>query len=233
MCSMIGTRTCEWPFEVCRLCSGIQLTSAGSQPKPSNCSMGPPTDLSRHEPQGHYAFWSQNRKVQLCYEHVLATERAQGWRYEFVARLRPDGKFTNPLPFTQASLPKDAGTLFSYTKWDDARGRDVAPSCVSDHFAYVPRSLSDIYFNAANQLSTCYPEHEASIMNGANAECILGYWLKNHRFVMETWDYEHLQLFYDDGNVRLALKFDETGGYNDVPAIPPPTASRMRQARRR
>lgn len=218
-----------------RDCMLIQSTSRRFPTQ--SCSHGP-----FDEPGGTRIFWMQFRKLQLCYEQVVETERGQGWRYEFVARVRPDGKFTDPLPFTQAALPKDAVTLFSYELEDDNRQRKVPVAWASDHFAYVPRSLSDFYFSAVEQLSTCYSEEWSAALHKVcgehvSSECLLGHWFRQHGTLVQMRDYQYLQLIDDDGSVRLNLAFGDNKGGRHVPLEAPVPASgdstiRRRQSRR-
>ena len=159
---------------------------------PSKCDWRP---LSLDDPRAGLtlAFWNTFRRLQLAFGTVTAQEASQGWRYEYIVRIRPDAEFATPLPFNVKTASKDVITVFS---------ADPEFTSVVDHFAVVPRSMADIYFNTADVYHQCLPKSmtkterdrfcihpNADVDPDFAPECYLSKWLKDHGVLTQQFNY--------------------------------------------
>jgi hypothetical protein len=125
-------------------------------------------------------FYYQFFKVQECYKIIVRQENLQGWKYQYLVRIRPDLSFKEPIPFSLSDVSEDHVTTKDYHPW----------SSVSDHFAIVPRHFGDSYFGAVHLANQCYNEtileenchnHPFSIRDtDYPPECYLATWLKTN-----------------------------------------------------
>ena len=53
-------------------------------------------DIPSRDKSMDAGFWHQHEKLRRCYALVTAHERKMGWKYDYVARLRPDFSVRTP-----------------------------------------------------------------------------------------------------------------------------------------
>lgn len=142
--------------------------------------------------------------MQLCYNTVTHQERKQGWRYEYLMRVRPDAEFPTRLTYNLDNVDKTAVTVFSLPAgW----------TSVPDHFAIVPRQFADVYFNTADTYFDCVPQSitvperekwcihaNVDIDPDFAPECYLSRWLKGHNVKLRFFNYPVTTIVRGDKN---------------------------------
>ena len=125
----------------------------------------------------------------LALDALEKTEREQGWRYDFVIKLRPDEQICKPLP-PWRQFAGDARYANMVATWP--RNPFIGPE-IHDHLALMRRDVASRYLSAHKELTeACAPHAEyyrRTLCHGFHgskwrqaydvpAECVLSRWLK-------------------------------------------------------
>ena len=109
-------------------------------------------------------FWEQVAKHRACYERVEQHERKAGFRYTWIAKLRPDLNGYTLSHMSHAFLMRmradtSEQILYLHSPAPDERGTSPDPVAFfaqfagTDHAALAPRSLADAYFLFAQDVN--------------------------------------------------------------------------------
>ncbi|KAJ3167394.1 hypothetical protein HDU88_002316 [Geranomyces variabilis] len=169
----------------------------------NNCTAYPNTQPPSVPGSRAVGFYNQFLKVQDCYAQVKARELAQGWRYDWLVRVRPDILWKDDYPVTVHNASRTKVSLRKYPE---------SLSCVSDHWAIVPHQLAPFYFEAANVLYNCttFEEYAKWCSRTSQtripedpfyAECYLTKWLGDHNVILDEYE-NTFQLIAGTGEVR-------------------------------
>lgn len=169
------------------------MRTSSRRPERSNQCDWRPLRLDDSRARLTVSFWNTFRRLQLCYQTVTQQEAVQGWRYEYLLRVRPDVELPTAMLYNSQSADPLAISVFS---------SPVPFTSLADHFAIVPRRGAHVYFNTANVYYQCIPStlpkaERDSWCTHPNVdsdpdfapECYLAKWLKEHHIKVRAFNY--------------------------------------------
>jgi len=158
------------------------------------------------------AGYAQTVRLRACIHDMLAFERSEAIRYDFVIRTRPDLEYFESLPPTKCwenlkpNIIWDMDTRFS-AGLDKHNAHVVRPieqvDFVGDWFTIVPRNLAiDVFSSIADDFEKCIP------LRAPQAEKVCGE--DNHRWNWSECRFKHAY-HKTMGNVSVGKLMSETG----------------------
>eukprot|EP00854_Cymbomonas_tetramitiformis_P014573 gene14573-17223_t len=107
------------------------------------------TDLFDESDQNIIDRWFQtNERLRICYQQIEAYESVHKFKYDWVARIRPDMSF-----FGESPIPKPS-TGRVITVPNGMMGCANSP-CMNDHAALLSRKVAPVYFKGTEDYLNC------------------------------------------------------------------------------